>query len=201
MSKLQHENEIQNLQPTNPFAVNADEGDPNISSPTMVFDMPEKEPRKLQQSPSFNLRSRPGTLRKNFNTSFLNRTSSRGSSLADKTSNSNNPFLQQQPSQPQYQEEKQQQQQQQQLQRQESETAKATEEQHHHHHHRFGKPTQSLKRMFSRRSKQQQGPPPPQPEPYKRTTEQEGSDAVNGMREPPVSRKRTIRRNAVFGAS
>ncbi|KAI7847762.1 WD40-repeat-containing domain protein [Circinella umbellata] len=193
------DNEIQKPQPKNPFySVNADEGDPNISSPTMVFDMPEKQAQKLQQSSSSNLRSRSGTLRKNFNTSFLNRTSSRGSSFVSKISNNNNPFLQQQqqeeePSQQSHQEEKQQQQQQQ----QQLETGKAVEQQQQQH--RFGKSTQSLKRMFSRKAKQQQGPPPT--EPYKRMTEQEENSAVNEMPEPSARQKRTIRRNAVFGAS
>ncbi|KAI8142818.1 WD40-repeat-containing domain protein [Fennellomyces sp. T-0311] len=64
----------------------------------------------------------------------------------------------------------------------------------HHHQNRFVKPAKSLKRMFSsRRGKGKQ--------PSSKKTEQEEVVADEAPPEPPLTRKFTTRRNALFGAS
>ncbi|KAI9253884.1 WD40-repeat-containing domain protein [Phascolomyces articulosus] len=155
-----------------------DEGDPNISSPTMVMPMPEKQDLvRLERSSTRGLRSKPSILRSN----FLSRTSS---SESYKNLHHQPTTI---PNQPSYHQEEQQ--------------------QHHpqaENRHRFAKPnTHSLKRMFTRRVKSQ---PPPEPKKEEDMTEPSTpplppEETETEMPDPPLTRKRTTRRNAVFGAS
>ncbi|KAI9492954.1 WD40-repeat-containing domain protein [Zychaea mexicana] len=152
--------------------------EPETKKTEWTISSPAKNTPGRQRSSTLSItRSRASTIR-SLASGSLGRSSSDRQSKNDVQNT--NPFLQQEVPTPPTSQNQQDQQQQQQQQQQ-------------HHHHRFVRPTQSLKRMFSRRSKHHQHDPPPEP----KTTEQEESV----MPEPPISRKRTTRRNALFGAS